>query len=66
MSSHSQRTDVILDHPKAAHAADGWLAPILVPEERALDLGANDYLNKPVEARSLVARVKAVLKRGQG
>jgi CheY-like chemotaxis protein/energy-coupling factor transporter ATP-binding protein EcfA2 len=35
-------------------------------EERALDLGANDYLNKPVQARSLVARVKAVLKRAHG
>ncbi len=32
-------------------------------EERALDLGAQDYLNKPVQTRSLVARVKAVLKR---
>jgi len=32
-------------------------------EEKALDLGAQDYLNKPVQTRSLVARVKAVLKR---
>jgi type IV pilus assembly protein PilB len=32
-------------------------------EEKALDLGAQDYLTKPVQTRSLVARVKAVLKR---
>jgi type IV pilus assembly protein PilB len=32
-------------------------------EEKALDLGANDYLTKPVQTRSLVARVRAVLKR---
>jgi DNA-binding response OmpR family regulator len=35
-------------------------------EEKGLDLGARDYLNKPVQTRSLVARVKAVLKRVQG
>jgi DNA-binding response OmpR family regulator len=34
-------------------------------EEKALDLGAHDYLNKPVRPRSSVARVKAVLKRAQ-
>lgn len=32
-------------------------------EEKALDLGANDSLGKPVQTRSLVARVRAVLKR---
>jgi len=32
-------------------------------EEKALDLGAQDYLTKPVQTRSLVARVRAVLKR---
>jgi len=32
-------------------------------EEKALDLGASDYLTKPVQTRSLVARVRAVLKR---
>jgi len=32
-------------------------------EEKALDLGAQDYLTKPVQTRSLVAHVKAVLKR---
>jgi len=32
-------------------------------EEKALDLGAHDYLGKPVQTRSLVARVRAVLKR---
>lgn len=35
-------------------------------EEKALDLGAQDYLTKPVQTRSLVARVKAVLKRVRG
>ena len=32
-------------------------------EEKALDLGAHDYLTKPVQTRSLVVRVRAVLKR---
>jgi CheY-like chemotaxis protein len=32
-------------------------------ESHALELGAQDYLTKPVQPRSLVARVKAVLKR---
>jgi DNA-binding response OmpR family regulator len=32
-------------------------------EEKALDLGAHDYLGKPVQTRSLLARVRAVLKR---
>ena len=32
-------------------------------EEKALDLGAQDYLTKQVQTRSLVARVRAVLKR---
>ena len=32
-------------------------------EEKALDLGAQDYLTKPVQTRSLVAPVRGVLKR---
>ncbi len=32
-------------------------------EEQALELGAQDFLAKPLQARSLVARVKAVLRR---
>jgi DNA-binding response OmpR family regulator len=31
--------------------------------EKALDLGAHDCLGTPVETRSLLARVRAVLKR---
>jgi DNA-binding response OmpR family regulator len=32
-------------------------------EEKALDLGAQDSLTRPVQTRSLVARVGAVLER---
>jgi DNA-binding response OmpR family regulator len=32
-------------------------------EEKALDPGVRDYLMKPVQTRSPVARVRAVLKR---
>ncbi len=32
-------------------------------EEKALDLAAHDYPSRPVQTRSLVARVRAVLKR---
>jgi DNA-binding response OmpR family regulator len=35
-------------------------------EEKALDLGPQDYLNKPVQTRSLVTLVRVVLKRLQG
>jgi DNA-binding response OmpR family regulator len=31
-------------------------------EEKALDLGAQDSLTKPMQTRSLVARVRAALK----
>jgi DNA-binding response OmpR family regulator len=31
-----------------------------------LELGADDYLTKPFEARELIARIRAVLRRGQG
>jgi DNA-binding response OmpR family regulator len=31
-------------------------------EEKALDLGADDYFGKPVQTGSLLARVRAVLK----
>jgi DNA-binding response OmpR family regulator len=34
-------------------------------EEKALDIGAQDYLTKPVQTRSLTARVRAVLKRAK-
>jgi type II secretory ATPase GspE/PulE/Tfp pilus assembly ATPase PilB-like protein/ActR/RegA family two-component response regulator len=34
-------------------------------ETQALELGAQDYLTKPVQPRSLVARVRAVLKRSR-
>jgi DNA-binding response OmpR family regulator len=32
-------------------------------EEKALDLGAQNYLTKPVRTRSLVARIRPVLTR---
>jgi DNA-binding response OmpR family regulator len=32
-------------------------------EEKALDLGAHDFLTTPVQSRSLVAQGRAVLKR---
>jgi CheY-like chemotaxis protein len=34
-------------------------------ESRVLDLGAQDYLTKPIQAQSLQARVKAVLRRAK-
>jgi two-component system, OmpR family, response regulator len=33
---------------------------------RGLDLGADDYLIKPIELRELAARMRAVIRRGQG
>jgi DNA-binding response OmpR family regulator len=52
-----------------AHVATAGLPVIMLTartddtESQALELGAQDYLTKPVQPRSLVARVKAVLKR---
>ena len=34
-------------------------------ESRVLDLGAQDFLSKPVQAQSLQSRVKAVLRRAK-
>jgi two-component system response regulator RegX3 len=31
-----------------------------------LELGADDYVTKPYSSRELIARIKAVLRRGQG
>jgi DNA-binding response OmpR family regulator len=35
-------------------------------EVRGLDLGADDYLTKPFSPRTLLARVRALLRRGEG
>ena len=53
--------------------ADGRTAPILMLTARAdevdtvvgLDAGADDYVTKPFSQRELVARIRAVLRRGQ-
>ncbi|HET6845320.1 MAG TPA: response regulator transcription factor, partial [Anaerolineales bacterium] len=53
--------------------ASGSLVPVLILTARdedvdkivGLELGADDYLTKPFNPRELVARVKAILRRGQ-
>jgi two-component system OmpR family response regulator len=53
---------------------DGLKTPILVITARdglgdrvsGLDLGADDYLVKPFEIQELLARMRAILRRGQG
>ena len=60
-----------LDLIESLRARDGAPRPVLVltvrsTEEdlvRALDLGADDYLTKPFSPRTLLARVRAVLRR---
>ena len=62
-----------LDLLKAARR-DGLKTPILVITARdglgdrvsGLDLGADDYLVKPFEIQELLARMRAILRRGQG
>lgn len=52
---------------------DGGEAPVIVTsalnsieeKERALDLGADDYIVKPYDLRELFSRIKAVLRRPQ-
>jgi two-component system KDP operon response regulator KdpE len=70
MTTDSQRNPRA---PRGDHTASPRAAanlPVIVltaqhgeSEEKALDLGAQDYLTKPVQTRSLTARVRAVLKR---
>jgi len=48
---------------RCAEPVDVLTAQHRESEENALDLGAQDYLTKPVQTRSLVGRVLAVLKR---
>ncbi len=70
MRARSTRTAAPGDDGSAAADAAHRALPVIVltaqhgeSEEKALDLGAQDYLTKPVQTRSLVARVRAVLKR---
>jgi PleD family two-component response regulator len=60
----------VLEELRARVATSG--VPVIVltartddTESRVLDLGAQDFLTKPVQAQSLQARVKAVLRRAK-
>jgi DNA-binding response OmpR family regulator len=60
----------VLEELRARVATSG--VPVIVltartddTESRVLDLGAQDFLAKPVQAQSLQARVKAVLRRAK-
>jgi two-component system phosphate regulon response regulator PhoB len=60
----------VLEELRARVATSG--VPVIVltartddTEARVLDLGAQDFLTKPVQAQSLQARVKAVLRRAK-
>ncbi|NIA24720.1 MAG: response regulator [Gammaproteobacteria bacterium] len=54
-------------HPSAANTSVILLTARTMPEDRVrgLDLGADDYINKPFDVEELVARVKAVMRRSQ-
>jgi len=54
-------------HPAAANTSVILLTARTMPEDRirGLDLGADDYVNKPFDVEELVARVKAVIRRSQ-
>jgi len=72
--AHGVLTPRQADRLRAQDGHSLWTAAACLPmiiltaqhgetEEKALDLGADDYLGKPVQTRSLVARVRAELKR---
>lgn len=56
------------------HLRSGWGGPVIVVSGRGetvdrtvgLELGADDYVAKPFDFRELLARIRSVLRRGQG
>ena len=55
-------TLIVNDGESALTAVDSF-APSLIDKVLGLELGADDYMEKPFDSKELVARVKAVLRR---